>query len=104
MNIQFPQLIQEFYDQIKEQNPDLTLEQVTDIVTSPYHMVRDDMEAGEFSMLRLTEFGCFFVFPNRAKYMLEAAEKKLEKGLITQKRYDELVIKVKTFLDGNPEL
>ena len=104
MDIQVPKLIKGFYESIKEENPDLTLQQIEDMVTSPYKMVRDDMEAGEFSMSRLTEFGCFFVFPNRAKYMEVAAKKRLEKGLITQQEFDDLAQKVKTFLDGDPQL
>lgn len=81
-------LIEEFFLKERSKYPNLTLEDFREICTSPWRMLRKEMEAGNLTSVRLKYFGIFQVLPGRAKHLLNRNKKNLEKGIINQQQHD----------------
>lgn len=71
MKVENQQLIEEYYNRIKDKYPDLTLADVKAMCIGPFSYVRKEMESGNLHNVRLKYFGTFLVYPNRARIMLE---------------------------------
>ena len=63
MRLLHPDLIQEYYDSIKESYPNLTLQQCNEVCSTPFIEVRKAIESGEFPTVRLKFFGTFTSLP-----------------------------------------
>lgn len=72
--------ISEYYQTIKDQFPDLTLSQVSDICHSPFKLVVHHMREGSMMDIRLKYLGCFTIFPGRVKGLLTSTVKAYEDG------------------------
>ena len=70
-----PELLKEFYNEIKDEYPDLDIQQVTEVVNSPWKMLRKTMETGELDTIRFKYFGIFQVYTKRAEKMLTRSTK-----------------------------
>lgn len=87
MRLLHPDLIQEFYNSIKEIYPDLTLEQCNEICSAPFVETRKGIESGEFPTIRLKFFGTFVTTPKRIKGMLTTYERMFKEHKITPSMY-----------------
>lgn len=81
-------LMSEFFKEIKEEYPDLSFDQLKDILFGPWRFLREQIESGFFPEVRFEYFGVFKVYPGRVKYLLENLKERKDKGLITQEFYD----------------
>lgn len=63
-------LVEEFYQSIKEEYPHLTKEQCNDACSYPFKQVREAMESGDFPTVRLQFFGTFVVYTKRVVNLL----------------------------------
>lgn len=96
-------LQEEFYQQIREDYPDLTLEQVKDICNSPWLFLKRKMESGDLPTMRLKYFGTFQVYQGRAKNMLNSLNKRFKDNTIDHKQYFKLKKMIEKFLDENKD-
>jgi hypothetical protein len=81
-------LLEEFYQEIKEEYPSLSLEELSLVCQSPWVFLRETMQSGKFSKVRFKYFGTFQVHEKRVSYILSQLDDRLQRGTITQKHYD----------------
>lgn len=82
-------LVEEYFFKVKEDNPDLSLENIRDIVSTPYEMLKEDMSKGILSTIRLKYLGTFLVYPERAKAMLKHLTQRFKFHKIDKNEYFE---------------
>lgn len=87
MRILHPDLIEEYYNSIKEQYPDLTKEQCNQICSAPFIEVRKGIESGTFVNIRLQFFGTFTVYPKMLLYQLGVYTKMFKEQKISAINY-----------------
>lgn len=80
--------IEEFYNEMKEYYPDLTLSDFNEICRTPFKYVKQVMSSGELKDIRLQYFGVFEVSPSRVKYNKKILKKNFEKGIVSENRYN----------------
>lgn len=91
-------LTEEFYERIKEQYPDLSLEQVKEIVYSPWRYQVELMKDGKYTPMMHKYFGKFLVYRGRAEHFIRSNKKRLEAGLIKQETFDRHEERIDTYL------
>ena len=79
--------IEQYYDQVKEQYPDITLEHFKLICTAPFKQVKKVMSSGILRDIRLQFLGIFEVSGSRVKYSKKTLTENFENNLISEKRY-----------------
>lgn len=94
-------LIKEFYDNYKNDYPDLDINDFKDICTSPWQFISKIMQSGELDSIRLKYFGIFQVLKGRAKNMLNNLDKKLENKQINNKQYNQYKSILTKYLKNN---
>jgi len=82
-----PDLIQEYYESIRDQYPGLTKEQCNQICSAPFIQTRKAIESGTFVNIRLQFFGTFTVYPKRLNYYLDIFKKMFKEQRITPANY-----------------
>lgn len=87
MRLLHPDLIEEYYESIKDQYPNLTKEQCNQICSAPFVEVRKGIESGQFFTIRLQFFGTFTVYPKRLTYYLRLYAKMFKEQRITPANY-----------------
>jgi hypothetical protein len=87
MKLLHPDLIEEYYNSIKDQYPGLTKEQCNQICSAPFIEVRKGIESGEFLTIRLKLFGTFVVYPKRINYYLKLYSKMFKEQRISPINY-----------------
>ena len=81
-------LVEEFYEEIKNTYPDLSLTEFKLICNSPFKFTKEVINRGTLKNVRLQYFGIFEVMPSRVKYSLKTLENNYETGKITEERYN----------------
>ena len=71
MRLSHQELIEEYFQQIRETYPSLSLEDVKEICQAPFKEVREGMESGAFPTIRLKFFGTFLAYPKRVAAILK---------------------------------
>jgi hypothetical protein len=84
MRIEAQELVQAFY---KTLDTDLPFDAIKDICYSPFNFVKSIFENGKLESVRLKYFGVFYVPVARAKRLLNDAEIRYQKNIITEERY-----------------
>jgi hypothetical protein len=79
--------IEQYFETIKEQYPDITLEHFKAICTAPFKQVKKVMSYGVLRDIRLQFLGVFEVSQSRIKYSKKALTENFENNLISEKRY-----------------
>ena len=97
------ELIEEYYQSIKEDYPDLTLEQCREIVMSPYNMLKNEMSSGNLSTVRLKYLGTFLVYKARAKGMLKHLTQRFKLHKIDRNEYFEKKKIIEDFVGESEE-
>lgn len=82
------ELLEEFYKEIKEEYPSLSLEELSLVCQSPWMFLRETMNSGKFNKVRFKYFGTFEVHKKRVSYILSQMDDRLKRETITQKHYD----------------
>lgn len=95
MKISHRKMMEDFYKEVKDDYPDLTYEEIRDIVSHPWKHVIRCFANGKLDVIRLKYFGKFEVAVARAKGGLKKAKEKYDNGLITEEKYN----KIKTMID-----
>ena len=83
------QMIDEYYNSIKEQFPGLSREECAACVNAPFIYARKNIESGELPIIRFIHLGTLVVYPKRAVALLAK--------LTTQ--FKELKIEAKVYFD-----
>ena len=99
MKLDNQQLMSEFYDKIQEGIPGVSFEQLKDICFGPWRFVKDEMESGNLTTIRLKYFGTFQVYQGRAENMLYNLDKRLETKKITTEYHEKYSVMIKTYLN-----
>lgn len=81
------ELIEEYFESIRDQHPDLTKEQCSDICFGPFIETRKKIESGELPTIRLKFLGTFVAYPKRVKAILNQYEKMFKEHRITPFNY-----------------
>lgn len=81
MKLEISEVIDRFFEQNKEKYPNLTKEQVKEIVTGPFMSFRKSMERNEIKVYRFQFLGTFYVSLAKAKTSLA----RLEEGFKEQR-------------------
>lgn len=81
-------LVEEFYEEIKNTYPDISLNEFRIICNSPFKFTKEVINRGTLKNVRLQYFGVFEVMPSRVKYSLKTLENNYETGKITEERYN----------------
>lgn len=81
--------IEQYYDTVKEQYPDISLEHFKLICTAPFKQVKKVMSSGILRNIRLQFLGVFEVSQSRVKYSKKTLQANYDNGLISEKRYTE---------------
>ena len=87
MKLTHPELIQEYFESIRESHPNISLEQCNEICSGPFIQTRKAIESGEFPTIRLKFFGTFVAYPKRVKAILGQYEKMFKEHKITPYNY-----------------
>ena len=64
-------LVEEFYEEIKNTYPDISLNEFRIICNSPFKFIKEIINRGVLKNVRLQYFGVFEVMPSRVKYSLK---------------------------------
>ena len=99
MRLLHPDLVEEFYEKVKQDFPDISLKEMDEIVSSPFVSVREGIESGKLPTIRLKYFGTFTVYPKRAEAMKKTYNKMLEESRITPLNHKKKMYKLNTYLN-----
>jgi hypothetical protein len=103
MRLLHPDLVQEYFDSIKDSHPELSLSQCNEIVSAPFVEVRKGIESGEFPTIRLKFFGTFVAYPKRVKFILTQYEKMFKEHRITPQNYFKKKEQLEKYLNKQDE-
>jgi len=92
------ELMHEFYAEVSEKYPNLSLDQVKEIAYGPWRMIREEMESGQLETIRLKYFGSFQVYEGRAKRMLENLNQRMKLNKISAEDYFKYSDQIKIYL------
>lgn len=87
MRLLHPDLVDEYYNSIKDQYPGLTKEQCNQICSAPFIEVRKGIESGTFVNVRLQFFGTFTAYPKKLSYHLKMYTKMFKEQRISPANY-----------------
>lgn len=79
--------IEEYYNTIKEDYPELTLQECKLICSSPFKFTKEVMSRGLLRNVRLKYFARFEVSPSRVKYNKKQLQENYDNNVISQQRY-----------------
>ena len=79
--------IEQYYEQVRKQYPNITLEHFKLICTAPFKQVKRVMSSGILRDIRLQFLGVFEVSQSRVKYSRKTLTENFENNLISEKRY-----------------
>ena len=99
-----PQVIDEYYNKIKGENPHLTREQVAACCVSPFIYLRENIESGELPTIRLKHLGAFLVYPKRATSLLEKLKIQFKEFKVEAKYFFERKAMLEKFIDKQSKM
>ena len=81
-------LVEEFYEEIKNTYPDISLNEFRIICNSPFKFTKEVINRGTLKNVRLQYFGIFEVMSSRVKYSLQKLEENYKEKKISEERYN----------------
>lgn len=87
MKLNNQDLLEEFYQGVKDEFPDVSFEQIKEVCFGPWRFLKQEMESGNLPSVRFKYFGTFQVYKGRAKNMLYNLEKKFQNNKIEEDQY-----------------
>lgn len=79
--------ISKFYNSIMDEFPDVSRQDVREILRCYFDFIKEHIESGKFPTIRMTYLGAFIVYPKKVRYVLEKLERDYGKGLISESTY-----------------
>ena len=98
MRIEVNELVTEYFEKIKTTYPELSYDNIREIVLFPWYYVKKHIESGELDKIRIKYFGVFYVNKGRAERMLKEAQWRFDKGYISEKQYNKIKNNIETYL------
>lgn len=95
------ELMEEFYQKIKGDYPELSFDKVRTICSAPWKFLKDKISSGTLEDIRLKYFGTFRVFPGRVKECQKKNKERLEKGTLSEKNYNYYETIYNNYLERN---
>jgi hypothetical protein len=93
------QVINEYYNNIKEDNSDMTREQIAECCMHPFIYLKKEIESGELPTVRLKYLGVFLVYPKRASSLLIHITERFKGLKLDAKAYFELKAMLEKFIN-----
>lgn len=93
-------LFNEFFEKMKDHFPEVSYNQMRDVVYGPWRFIKEVMESGSLATIRIKYFGTFTVYPRKAESELKKIEAMRKKGDVSEKEYLKLTTMIKKYLDG----
>ena len=100
MKIENQDLIEEFYEKVKDEFPSITIEDTKDICFTPWRFLKQQMESGDLPEVRFKYFGTFQVYKGRAENMLYNLKQRFKFHKIEPKQYFGLKQMLENFLNN----
>ena len=97
------ELIEEYYRDIMDKYPHVTLEQLKQICFTPWKFLKQEMESGDLTEVRFKYFGTFQVYPGRAINMLHNLNDRHKYNKIDPKQYFRLKQMLEAFINKQNE-
>lgn len=86
----FSNIVKDYWEETKNLH-DISYEEFKKICYAPFEMVRDVMSSGVLKDIRFKFLGIFKVSESRVKYSKKSLKDNLDKGVISQKRYEDKI-------------
>lgn len=93
-------LLNEFFEKDRETFPDLSYDQIKDIVAGPWRHLHRTMTEGNLEEVRIKYFGNFTIYPKKVQAELENLERRFKEGIVTEKDYIRIKAMIKRYQDG----
>jgi hypothetical protein len=103
MKLELTEVVDRFYEQVQEKYPELTKEQVKEIITSPFMSFRKSMERNEIKIYRFQYLGTFYVSLSKAKNSLVKLESNFREQKIEPPTYFRLRKMLTEFIERKDE-
>jgi|GEM_PF-3354841 hypothetical protein len=103
MRLETNDLVTGFFEKVKDEYPDLSYNDIKEIVLYPWFYLKDIMENGSFENVRLKYFGEFSVPLHRAKKLLEEAKIRFSKQWMTPKQFFKIKNNLETYIANYEE-
>lgn len=88
-------LFEEIKNSLEE---DLSLEQIKEIVDSPFDSLKRDLKKNQLFIYRFENFGTFYCNVGRAKHFLESVKNNVKRGAINKERGQEMISMLEDFI------
>lgn len=99
MKLENLDLLNEFFEKERASFPQVSYDQVRDIVPGPWNHLKKTMIDGELEEMRVKYFGNFIVYPKKAESALARLEVRFKEGTVNEKEYNRIKIMIKRYLD-----
>lgn len=94
-------LLEEFYEKIHKDYPELSYEKVRNICIAPWQFLRSIMLSGTLETVRLKYFGTFRVYPKKVAMSRKKNLERFQEGKMSKKDYDYYESMFKNYLSRN---
>lgn len=96
-------LVEEFYEGIKEQYPDLNYEKIEKICKLPFYYIKSLIEASSFPLIHIKFLGKFLVYPGKVQVLMRMINRRFKEGKISKEEYEESTNDLQNYLIKNNE-
>ncbi len=93
------ELLNEFFAKERETFPDISYDQVRDIVAGPWRHLHKVMTDGELEEVRIKYFGNFTIYPKKVEAEAAKLELRFKSGTVSEKDYIRIKEMIKKYQD-----
>jgi hypothetical protein len=94
-------LIIEYYEKEKDKYSNLDFSHFEEIASTPWKMVKEEMQNNNFLNVRLKYFGVFKVYKKRVEFMLKNIKERFNNNKLSETEYNELKNKLDKYINEN---
>lgn len=99
MKIDNLELLNEFFEKERHTFPQVTYDQVRDIIAGPWRHLHKIMSEGELEEVRIKYFGNFTIYPKKVEAESIKLEKRFKAGTVSEKDYIRIKAMIKKYKD-----
>lgn len=92
-------LMEEYYNQVRDKYPDISFEKFVAVCRAPFLFFRKQMESPDFPLIHVKYFGKFVVWPGNAKKIIDLMGIFLRNGKLTQEQYEDRTKDLKAYIE-----